>query len=148
MESPKISWQIKRSSDTEFSAKTDYFAGVYTQSSLLKLDIMLWNNRYGIDDVEDLESFSIVAIFNDLEDSILLNYLTMKIDGVGIIPTIGKNSATFTIPETITISGKSNDGSKKATGNYKYVSLTFSVPPTYKLKSNDYKTLSLDIVKL
>lgn len=148
MESPKISWQIKKMSDTAYSSKTDYFAGIYTQSSALELDIILWNNRYGLDDVEDLKSFSISAIFQDLEDSSLLSYLTMRIDGNYITPTVSRNVAIFTMPESLIIYGKSNDGSINATDNYKYITLTLDVPSTYKLKANDYKTLSLDIVDL
>ena len=41
-----------------------------------------------------------------------------------------------------------NDGSIKATDNYIYITLTLNVPSVYKLKANDYKTLSLDIVNL
>lgn len=148
MEPPKISWQIKKMSDTAYSSKTDYFAGIYTQSSALELDIILWNNRYGLDNVEDLESFSISAIFHDLEDSSLLDYLAMRIDGNYITPTVSKNVAVFTAPESLTISGRANDGSTTATDNYKYITLTLDVPSTYKLKANDYKTLSLDIVNL
>lgn len=148
MEQPKISWQIKKMSDSSYSTKTDYFAGIYTQSSSLELDIILWNNRYGIDTVEDLESFSISAVFQDLEDSSLLEYLTMKIDGNYITPTISKNAAVFTVPDSVSISGSANDGSTKATDNYIYITLTLNVPSVYKLKTNDYKTLSLDIVNL
>ena len=148
MEQPKISWQIKKMSDSSYSTKTDYFAGIYTQSSSLELDIILWNNRYGIDAVEDLESFSISAVFQDLEDSSLLEYLTMKIDGNYITPTISKNAAVFTVPDSVSISGSANDGSIKAIDNYIYITLTLNVLSVYKLKTNDYKTLSLDIVNL
>lgn len=148
MDAPQISWQIKKLSDSKYSNKTDYFAGIYTQSSALELELILWNNRYGTERVEDLSSFSISAIFQDMEDSSLLQYLTMKFDGVAISPSISKNVATFVIPDGIVIYGEANDGSTAATNNYKYIKLTLDVPSVYKLKTNDYKTLSLDIAEL
>ena len=72
----------------------------------------------------------------------------MKIDGNYITPTISKNAAVFTVPDSVSISGSANDGSIKATDNYIYITLTLNVPSVYKLKANDYKTLSLDIVNL
>lgn len=148
MDTPQISWQIKKLSDSKYSNKTDYFAGIYTQSSALELELLLWNNRYGTEDVEDLSSFSIDAVFQDMEDSTLLEYLTMNFDGTMIVPSISKNVATFVIPDGIIIYGEANDGSTIATNNYKHIKLTLDVPSVYKLKANDYKTLSLDIVEL
>lgn len=148
MDAPQISWQIKKLSDSKYSNKTDYFAGIYTQSSALELELLLWNNRYGTEDVEDLSSFSIDAVFQDMEDSTLLEYLTMNFDGTMITPSISKNVATFVVPESITIYGEANDGSTAAINNYKHIKLTLDVPSVYKLKANDYKTLSLDIVEL
>ena len=148
MDAPQISWQIKKLSDSKYSNKTDYFAGIYTQSSALELELLLWNNRYGTESVEDLSSFSIDAVFQDMEDSTLLEYLTMNFDGTMITPSISKNVATFVVPDSVTIYGEANDGSSAATNNYKYIKLTLDVPSVYKLKANDYKTLSLDIVEL
>ena len=132
MESPKITWQIKKRKDSSYKEETDYFAGVYNQKNNIDLEIVLWNNRYGLERVEDLKSFAISVTFNK-----------------NIIhPTINECVATFIVPDDCVLSGEINDGSLDAVDNYAYIELSISVPSVYALKPNDYKTLSLDVINI
>lgn len=148
MESPKITWQIKKKKDSSYKEETDYFAGVYNQTNNIDLEIILWNNRYGLERVEDLKSFAISVTFNTLEDSTLLKYTTLMFNKNIIHPTINECVATFIVPDDCVLSGEINDGSLDAVDNYAYIELSISVPSVYKLKPNDYKTLSLDVINI
>ena len=44
MESPKITWQIKKKKDSSYKEETDYFAGVYNQTNNIDLE-MCWRGR-------------------------------------------------------------------------------------------------------
>lgn len=148
MESPKITWQIKKKKDSSYKEETDYFAGVYNQKNNIDLEIVLWNNRYGLERVEDLKSFAISVTFNTLEDSTLLKYTTLTFNKNIIHPTINECVATFIVPDDCVLSGEINDGSLDAVDNYAYIELSISVPSVYTLKPNDYKTLSLDVINI
>ena len=148
MESPKITWQIKKKKDSSYKEETDYFAGVYNQTNNIDLEIILLNNRYGLERVEDLKSFAISVTFNTLEDSTLLKYTTLTFNKNIIYPTINECVATFIVPDDCVLSGEINDGSLDAVDNYAYIELSISVPSVYKLKPNDYKTLSLDVINI
>ena len=148
MESPKITWQIKKKKDSSYKEETYYFAGVYNQTNNIDLEIILWNNRYGLERVEDLKSFAISVTFNTLEDSTLLKYTTLTFNKNIIYPTINECVATFIVPDDCVLSGEINDGSLDAVDNYAYIELSISVPSVYTLKPNDYKTLSLDVINI
>ena len=148
MESPKITWQIKKRKDSSYKEETDYFAGVYNQKNNIDLEIVLWNNRYGLERVEDLKSFAISVTFNTLEDSTLLKSTTLTFNKNIIYPTINECVATFIVPDDCVLSGEINDGSLDPVDNYAYIELSISVPSVYTLKPNDYKTLSLDVINI
>ena len=121
---------------------------MYNQTNNIDLEIILWNNRYGLERVEDLKSFAISVTFNTLEDSTLLKYTTLTFNKNIIYPTINECVATFIVPDDCVLSGEINDGSLDAVDNYAYIELSISVPSVYKLKPNDYKTLSLDVINI
>lgn len=147
MNSPVITWYTKAYADKDYEAGTDFYAGTYTDSAPITLNIQLWNNRYGTEDAADLKDYDLIFYFNDKEDSALLDCCTLSISGkeeVSFVVSDGKAVAQFS--NRPTLSGKKNNGDPDENpSNYIDLSLKFSASGQI-LKENDLKTLYLEVV--
>lgn len=145
---PIITWQIKKYTDTDYIDNENYFAGTYNKENNLDIELLLWNNRNGSEPVKNLSHFNITLSFEALEDSTLLNYINFYIDGNLVSGSIDANVITFPVPEKYVLSGQANDGSLQYNDNYLYLNLSLTIPAVYKIKENDLKTMSLDVVNI
>lgn len=146
MEKPIITWYSRLGEDT-YAAQSEIYAGTYTKESNINVDIQIWNNRWGTEDVEPLENFSLNIYFDTLEDSALLQCCKVALGGTDELSLIiSGQKATVSFPEAIVLSGVQNDGtSANSQDNYIYLKFTFSAP-NYQLKENDLKSLHFEIV--
>ena len=146
MDSPNITWFTKVRSSDKYMSTNNIFAGTYTKKTPVIVDIQLWNNRYGVIDVEDLKDFYINIFFKDTEDSSLLEYCTVVYRNDVLAKDITNKIATLQFPEDIVISGVSNDGSLENHANYINLEFIFNTSDTL-LKENDLKSLYFKIEK-
>ena len=148
MEQPNITWYAKLDKEEQFEATTDFYAGTYTPSHKISVDIQVWNNRFGLKDVETLSNFYILAYFENIEDSALFDYCTVALNN-SIILDLKKSGkkVILDLPDTISLSGTKNDGKLQGNESH-YLNLEFVFDAEgEKLKENDLKSLFFQIVQ-
>ena len=148
MDKSVLSWQIKTAEESDFYAASDEYIGTYTRKSGIDVRIRLWNNRLGSEAVEDLDNFSIKIAFQDKEDSILLQYLTVKYDEQVLAMNSYSDYALIVFPTKISLSGSTNDGTSENKDNYVEFELLFQAPNDVRLKESDLKSLYLEVVPI
>lgn len=149
IQEPKITWLTCLPSEEEYVERQELYAGMLLAEDTLEVDLQVWNNQYGTEEVKALENFNIVMSFDHLEDGALLKYTKMLINHSYIIePIVNNNEAVFKMPDGFKLAGIINDGSTKSYDNYMVIKLLLKAPDDAKVKTNDLKTFSLDIVKL
>lgn len=149
MDKPKITWFVKKSDDTSYNEDAEFYAGTYNQTTNLSIDIKIWNNRYGTENVKNLTDFGFKVWFDDEEDASLLKYFTFMLNNeIGLDPVITKNEALIQMPAGFAISGEMNDGSDHNTKNYMTLRIVLQIPASKKIKLNDLKTLNFTITTL
>lgn len=149
MEGPVITWYSKIGDET-YEPGSERYAGNYTKEAKISVDLQIWNNRWGTEDVESLSDFSLNLYFDCLEDAALLQCCRLILGGNEELPLIvSRQKATVTFPETVTLSGLKNDGSSKnSKANYIEMTFEFDVGEDYQIKENDLKTLFFEIVQM
>lgn len=148
MDKSALSWQIKTAEESDFYAASDEYIGTYTRKNGIDVHIRLWNNRLGSEAVEDLNNFSIKIAFQDKEDSILLQYLTVKYDEQVLAMNSYSDYALIVFPTKISLSGSTNDGTSENKDNYVEFELLFQAPNDVRLKESDLKSLYLEVVPI
>jgi hypothetical protein len=148
MNKPYITWYSRIGDDT-YAAQSEIYAGTYTKKENIRVDIQIWNNRWGTEDVESLNSFALNMYFDSLEDSALLQCCKVILGGTDELPLIiTGQKATVSFPDAIMLSGVKNNGAS-ANSQENYISLTFEFSASeYRLKENDLKSLYFEIISL
>ena len=148
MDKSALSWQIKTAEESDFYAASDEYIGTYTRKNGIDVRIRLWNNRLGSEAVEDLDNFSIKIAFQDKEDSVLLQYLTVKYEEQILAMNSYSDYALIVFPTKISLSGSTNDGTSENRDNYVEFELLFQAPNDVRLKESDLKSLYLEVVPI
>lgn len=148
MNSPKISWYSKLLTDERYSVNPNFYAGKYSDEDPIVVDIQLWNNRWGIETVEDLDDYDICFFFDRLEDSVLLNYCTVVYNESTVIPfNVSGQKAILEFNTKPVLSGKKNNGSSADNPN-NFLQLRFMFSAVQqRLKDNDLKSLYFEVLK-
>ena len=144
MMAPKTTWYVLEDIDGlfEYSPKrTHDMEGSYAPGDTLSVKIQLWNNRLGMEDVQDATNAKLVVFFKNYEDNYLLKLCKLKINNEEAKPvTIDMDRGIFNLG---TISGGANNGSDLNTDNYVEFELQIGAIPM-NVKS-ELKGLVLDV---
>lgn len=144
MTSPKISWYVLESYDEEYEyvpKKKHEEEESLMPGDTMHVNMQIWNNRNGYEDVSDAIDARIVLYFKNYEDNFLLNLCKFKVGGGEYQDiSIDIDRGYFDLG---TISGKSNNGSELNTENFYNVELKMGPVPS-NVKS-ELKDLILDI---
>lgn len=142
MRDPQISWYILENESVELIDK-EHFAGAYSPSNLeATFEMQVWNNKWGTEDVADIDNPVLVLMFDTIEDSRLLDLCRVKIDNNPYKELeIYDNKAT--IPLNRLLAGKLNKGTVSDSMNYAKISIKFG-PITHGMK-NGLKSLLVDL---
>lgn len=144
MMAPKTTWYVLEDIDGvfEYSPKrTHDMEGSYSPGDIMSIKIQLWNNRLGIEDVQDAVNAKLVLFFKNYEDNYLLKLCKVKLHNEEAKPvTIDMDRGIF---ELGTISGGANNGSDLNVDNYIEFELQIGAIPT-NIKS-ELKGLVLDV---
>jgi hypothetical protein len=146
MKEPIITWFVKNEEEN-FIPREEYNAGIYTKGKKLIVEMQVWNNRWGIEDVDDLKNPVINLYFETLEDSVLLNMCKISVDEVENMPLIitGQKASVFINKD---IKGTQNNGDQEES-NLNFINIKFEFEaPNYRLKENDLKNLYFEIVPM
>lgn len=147
MAAPKITWYAKMKDDLKFSQQKTIYAGTCTCNDSITVNIQVWNNRYGLTEVDMLKNFNFVMYFKDLEDSALLENCSIYYKEEKISLNIENKKIIFNLNKDI--SGKENDGSSTNQNNVgNFIAFDFVFENTsQRIKENDLKQLVLEIVE-
>lgn len=138
-----IEWYIKK--EEKDVLRNEYFAGTYRGEEPLRATVYGWNNRYGENIAPAYENFSLIVRFLEREDSALLEFLSIEVDGAVQTPIRTANSLVFSIQRRL--AGEPNDGSFEGNeGNYFKIDATFDAPGVV-LKNDDIKNLIFEITE-
>lgn len=144
MMAPKTTWYVLEDIDGlfEYSPKrTHDMEGSYAPGDTLSVKIQLWNNRLGMEDVQDATNAKLVIFFKNYEDNYLLKLCKVKLNNEEAKPvTIDMDRGIFNLG---TISGGANNGSDLNTDNYVEFELQIGAIPM-NVKS-ELKGLVLDV---
>ena len=144
MMAPKTTWYVLEDIDGlfEYSPKrTHDMDGSYAPRDTLSVKIQLWNNRLGMEDVQDATNAKLVIFFKNYEDNYLLKLCKVKLNNEEAKPvTIDMDRGLFNLG---TISGGANNGSDLNTDNYVEFELQIGAIPM-NVKS-ELKGLVLDV---
>lgn len=144
MMAPKTTWYVLEDIDGlfEYSPKrTHDMDGSYAPGDTLSVKIQLWNNRLGMEDVQDAINAKLVIFFKNYEDNYLLKLCKIKLNNEEAKPvTIDMDRGIFNLG---TISGGANNGSDLNTDNYIEFELQIGAIPM-NVKS-ELKGLVLDV---
>lgn len=144
MMAPKTTWYVLEDIDGlfEYSPKrTHDMDGSYAPGDTLSVKIQLWNNRLGMEDVQDATNAKLVIFFKNYEDNYLLKLCKVKLNDEEAKPvTIDMDRGLFNLG---TISGGANNGSDLNTDNYVEFELQIGAIPM-NVKS-ELKGLVLDV---
>jgi len=134
---PSISWYVNE--DSVMTPYEEYYAGSYPPGSIMNFEVQVWNNRLGTVDVADAVNPSIVFFFDTIENTTLLNYCSILVDGVAATITIDLDKVV--IPLNKTLSGKMSQ--TLSTDNYSDINI--SIGPLPNGLRNEIKNLFIDI---
>ena len=144
MMAPKTTWYVLEDIDGlfEYSPKrTHDMDGSYAPGDTLSVKIQLWNNRLGMEDVQDATNAKLVIFFKNYADNYLLKLCKVKLNNEEAKPvTIDMDRGLFNLG---TISGGANNGSDLNTDNYVEFELQIGAIPM-NVKS-ELKGLVLDV---
>lgn len=141
MNLPNITWSIL--DGTEYVQDSEYYLGTFNSDSTICLNVQVWNNRYGQSNVKSLEDARLCIYFENIEDSVLLNYCKISINNEAVIePIIELNKTVINIGK---LYGNSNNGISNEINrtNYKNIEIEFKDFP-FNLR-NGLKNMFLDI---
>ena len=146
MSNPNITWYTRQNSDA-YQADSEFYAGTYTKEKALAVDMQIWNNRWGVNDVDDIENAVVVFYFETIEDSSLLKNCVITLGGNDQLTTTVKNNRGFVVLNR-NIDGKKNNGDDANVDNTNnFVNITFSFSAAnYILKENDIKNLYFEVI--
>lgn len=141
MERPNISWYLIDDGD---QIQTDeYYAGSFNSSDEIRLNIQIWNNRYGIKTVESIRDAKLSIYFETIDDGAILNYCEIDVEKSGAVkPEVSINKVLINIGE---LNGSANNGmdTDKNRNHFKNVEIIFKNLPS-NLKEG-LKNMYLDI---
>lgn len=141
MKDPQISWYIKENEDATFIDKEVYM-GSYNSSNIEAVfNVQLWNNKWGSEDVKNLDNFSIAIFFDTIEDNVLLSRCEVKVDnGSYQKPEIVGSKGIIRVNKTI--SGSKNNGTLNANN---YLDLSIRINPITGDMKNGLKNIIIDL---
>lgn len=144
---PVLTWHVKMPKEIEYTPADEKYLGTASSLKELEVSLRLWNNRYGMEDAPDLKSFAIRLSFGTLEDSALLKFCSMRMNGIPLNGQTVGGQLLFVPASGVQISGKANNGlTADNAANYKDFVLTIKIPEDARLKENDLKNLFVEVI--
>jgi len=149
MNEPIISYSAKLAAHETYKDLQEIYGGTLTDTVPIEIDIRIWNNKYGTEQVEDLENFVLNIFFDKYEDANLLKFTSLIYNNTQNVPiSISDNVATATFLDDVIIKGTPNNGEEADENNYIDLKLVFKIDDEdIYLKEQDLKSLYLEIVK-
>ena len=144
MITPKITWYVLEDVNGmyEFSPKrTHDLEGSYAPNDIIKVKIQLWNNRLGIEDVQDATNAKLCVFFKNYEDNYMLNLCKVKFNNEEAKAL--KIDMDRGIIDLGNLSGSANNGSDLNIDNY--IEFELIIGPLPSNLKNELKGLVLDV---
>jgi len=142
LKEPQISWYITENESVNL-IDGEHYAGAYRPSNIeATFEMQVWNNKWGTEDISDVENPVLVLMFDTLEDCTLLQFCKVRIDNspfkeLEILDNKG------ILPLNRPLSGKANKGTSSDSNNYSKITIKFG--PIYYGMKNGLKSLLVDL---
>lgn len=119
MAKPKITWQVYEDGDdyNEYIPVRNYTEeGSFTSGEYVNKKVRVWNNYYGVSDVNDAKECKLVLAFKTFEDNFLLHLIRIRVGADDwTAPNIDTDRGIIEIKD---LSGLANNGSISNYDNY------------------------------
>jgi hypothetical protein len=120
----------------------EYFAGSFRPNEVMEIQMQVWNNKWGQEDVENIANGIVSVYFDCIENSALLCLCTLKIGNGGFVPFVIEGNKGKLGMNRI-LYGTANSGSDSAVNNYE--TITLRIGPISKGIKDELKNLFIDI---
>ena len=141
MAEPQISWYVVEPDD-QLAPYEEYYAGSFRPSQTMEVNLQVWNNRWGTENVSDANTCRFVAYFDSIEDSVLLDLCKVYLNDVLLNTEIVNKKLQANLNRNLI--GLANNGSPALfPSNYAKIKITFG-PITNGVK-NTLKNLLVDL---
>lgn len=151
--SPRITWKIKKNYSDNYSlTNSDYYYGNINGSDGASFYIQIWNNYNGSIDVDNLKDATLIVKTLNIDDSYLLNLLSISsiVDGneTSITKTIINDvKSSFYIGTLYGYSNNGNEDSQESLPQKNMITLKVTIDKTdYKVKEN-LKNLVFSVIQ-
>ena len=148
MNAPQITWYAK-TTGSSYESGQEFYAGTYTGEEALAVTLQIWNNRWGVTDVETIQNAALNFFFDTLEDSALLASCAVRVGNYDQMPVIIKDGRA-TVALNRILSGVRNNGDAASTLNAdNFVEIHFEFTSAEsRLKISDLKNLYFEVTSL
>lgn len=148
MDNPIITYSVRVKDENKYSETHKFYCGTCTRKSPLDVDVRIWNNKYGTEEVMPLKDFALNLYFGCEEDAVLLPFLKVIYNKTGEANLdLIDGTLTVTFWEDIVLSGAPNNGEEADRGNYLDLNIKLEVPDGMVLRYMDLKSIYLEIVQ-
>jgi hypothetical protein len=135
---PNIMYYIKE--DSVLTPYEEYYAGSYAPGSTVNFEVQIWNNRFGTTDVGDAYNPRVILFFDSIENTVLLNYCTVTVDGSQLPIVMELDKGRIDIGRNL--SGKANSASASKDN---FTDVQVKIGPLPSGLRNELKNLFIDI---
>lgn len=124
------------------SISGEKYLGSFDTTQMFNIKIRIWNNRWGTEACEDIEELQLMLQFESIEDSSILNFMSVKIDSI-YDKTIDIYGNKGYINTGRSLSGSPNNGREEYVNNY--IDVEFKIAEKLAV-NNLLKNMYIDIV--
>lgn len=142
----KITWYVKE--NNSLTGKEEHHAGTFGKNDNLELEFQVWNNRWGVEEVDALKSPVLSFSFMHYEDSSLIDLCEIYVDGTSM--PVMKKDGVGTVLLGREIKGLINDGDPDSSVNKQnYMNAKLVIKMSGKdIKENDLKRMYFEVKDL
>ena len=142
----KLSWFVKE--NESFVSKNEHHAGTFGKNDDLKVEVQVWNNRWGVKEEATIVSPVLSFSFMHYEDNSLIDLCEIFVDGVSM--PVMKKEGVGSVTINREIKGGINDGDPSSSENKQnYIDIKIVINMAGKeVKENDLKRMYFDIKDL
>lgn len=139
---PKIDIYTYSNLSQEYSLEDDLYIGSYNNTEAV-IKLRIWNNRFGLYDVEDAMNSNITIFFEKFEDKTLFEKTTIRVgDDEVFIPDLSVDKITFPIGD---ISGRKNNGDTTSDNSDNFKDITITIDIKSKNLYQNLKSMYIDL---
>lgn len=130
-----------------YKPKAIYNAGMVNNNEMFIVNLQVWNNRWGIDDVESIDNPVMNIYCDNIEDSFLLDNIKIIIDEYEIGSVVNREEFLSVLLGKKLSGSKNNGDETDRNNNENFINIRLEIDLRNRnIKDNDLKSLYFEIV--